>query len=156
MLCLVAQLYPTLWDPRDSPALQVDFLPPEPPGKPKNTDVGSLSLLQGIFPTQESKQGLLHCRRTLYQLSYQGSPNSGMPTNKCKSNGEITGNGTLLQCSCLENPRDGGAWLAAVYGVSQSQTRLKWLSSSSNDRIRKLSFVKQYNWLSKNHHCMLN
>ena len=41
------------------------------------------------------------------------------------------GNGNLLQCSCLENPRDGGAWWAAVYGVAQSQTRLKWLSSSS-------------------------
>ena len=37
-----------------------------------------------------------------------------------------------LQCSCLENPRDGGAWWAAVYGVTQSQTRLKRLSSSSN------------------------
>ena len=40
------------------------------------------------------------------------------------------GNGNLLQCSCLENPRDGGAWWAAVYGVAQSRTRLKWLSSS--------------------------
>ena len=37
-----------------------------------------------------------------------------------------------LQCSCLENPRDGGAWWAAVYGVAQSRTRLKWLSSSSS------------------------
>ena len=45
-------------------------------------------------------------------------------------NGE--GNGNPLQCSCLENPRDGGAWWAAVYGVAQSQTRLKWLSSSSS------------------------
>ena len=42
------------------------------------------------------------------------------------------GNGNPLQCSCLENPRDGGAWWAAVYGVSQSQTRLKQLSSSSS------------------------
>ena len=41
------------------------------------------------------------------------------------------GNGNPLQCSCLENPRDGGAWWAAVYGVAQSQTWLKWLSSSS-------------------------
>ena len=41
------------------------------------------------------------------------------------------GNGNPLQCSCLENPRDGGAWWAAVYGVTQSPTRLKWLSSSS-------------------------
>ena len=42
------------------------------------------------------------------------------------------GNGNPLQCSCLENPREKGAWWAAVYGVTQSQTRLKWLSSSSN------------------------
>ena len=35
------------------------------------------------------------------------------------------GNGIPLQCSCLENPRDGGAWWAAIYGVTQSQTRLK-------------------------------
>ena len=39
------------------------------------------------------------------------------------------GNGNPLQCSCLENPRDGGAWWAAVDGVAQSRTRLKWLSS---------------------------
>ena len=41
-------------------------------------------------------------------------------------------NGNPLQCSCLENPRDGGAWWAAIYGVTQSRTRLKWLSSSSS------------------------
>ena len=40
----------------------------------QNTGVGSLSLLQGIFPTQESNQGLLHCRQILYQLCYWGSP----------------------------------------------------------------------------------
>ena len=42
------------------------------------------------------------------------------------------GNGNPLQCSCLENPRDGGAWWAALYGVAQSRTRLTWLSSSSS------------------------
>ena len=42
------------------------------------------------------------------------------------------GNGNPLQCSCLENPRNGGAWWAAVYGVAQSRTRLKRLSSSSS------------------------
>ena len=57
-------------EPR-SPALQADSLPAEPQGKPKNIGVGSLSLLQQIFPTQESNQGLLHCRQILYQLSYQ-------------------------------------------------------------------------------------
>ena len=41
------------------------------------------------------------------------------------------GNGNPLQCSCLESPRDGGDWRAAVYGVAQSRTWLKWLSSSS-------------------------
>ena len=40
------------------------------------------------------------------------------------------GNGNPLQCSCLDNPRDGGAWWAAIYGVAQSRTRLKRLSSS--------------------------
>ena len=44
------------------------------------------------------------------------------------------GNGNPLQCSCLENPRDGGAWWAAVYGVAQSQTQLKRLSSSWSSR----------------------
>ena len=45
------------------------------------------------------------------------------------------GNGNPLQCSCLENPREGGAWWAAIYGVTQSQTQLKWLSSSSSSRL---------------------
>ena len=44
------------------------------------------------------------------------------------------GNGNPPQCSCLENPRDGGAWWAAVYEVAQSWTRLKWLSSSKGNR----------------------
>ena len=59
-----------------SPTLQMDSLPAEPQGKPRNTGKGSLSLLQGIFVTQESNQGLLHCRLIFffYQLSYQGSP----------------------------------------------------------------------------------
>ena len=46
-----------------------------------------------------------------------------------------------LQCSCLENPRDRGAWRAAVYGVAQSRTRLKWLSSSSS-----MGFSRQEYW----------
>ena len=45
------------------------------------------------------------------------------------------GNGNPLRCSCLENPRDGEAWCAAVYGVTQSRTRLKQLSSSSSKAI---------------------
>ena len=45
------------------------------------------------------------------------------------------GNGNPLQCSCLENPRNRGAWCAAIYGVAQSRTRLKRLSSSSSSRV---------------------
>ena len=45
------------------------------------------------------------------------------------------GNGNPLQCSCLENPRDGGAWWAAVCRVAQSRTRLKWLSSSGTNLV---------------------
>ena len=46
------------------------------------------------------------------------------------------GNGNPLQCFCLENPRDGGAWWAAVYGVPQCRTRLKRLSSSSSKGVK--------------------
>ena len=53
-----------------SPALQSDSLLSKPPGKLKNTRVGSLSLLQGIFPTQEPNRYVLHCRQILYQLKY--------------------------------------------------------------------------------------
>ena len=47
------------------------------------------------------------------------------------------GNGHPLQCSCLENPRGGGAWWAAVYGVAQSRTQLERLSSSSVERLQQ-------------------
>ena len=51
-----------------------EFLPSEPPEKPRNTGMSSLSLLQGIFPTHESNQGFLYYKWIFYQLSYQGSP----------------------------------------------------------------------------------
>ena len=54
--------------------MKADSLPAEPQGKPKNTGMGSLSLLQRIFLTQESNWGLLNCKRILQQLSYQRSP----------------------------------------------------------------------------------
>ena len=65
------------------------------------------------------------------------------------------GSGNPLQYSCLENPRDGGGWWAAVYGVAQSQTRLKRLSSSSiqQDRtecaIQKQTFPHMVHWFLK-------
>ena len=72
MLCLVTQSCPTLCDPMDCspPGFSVHG---DSPGK--NTWVGCHVLLQGIFPTQGSNSGLLHCRWILYCLSHQGSPN---------------------------------------------------------------------------------
>ena len=63
--------------PRSS-TLQADSLPSEPPGKPVNTGVGSLSLLQGFFPTQGSNPGLPHCRRILYQLNHREAQEIGV------------------------------------------------------------------------------
>ena len=61
------------------------------------------------------------------------------------------GNGNPLQCSCLENPRDGGAWWAAVYGVAQSQTRLKWLSSTIASPVsRTISTNAEFPSLNEN------
>ena len=71
-LCVsVTWLCPTLCDPMDCslPGSSIHGIL-----QAKNTRVGSHSLLQGIFPTQGLNPGLLHCRRILYQLSYQGSP----------------------------------------------------------------------------------
>ena len=61
-------------DPAQVSRIAGGSLPAEPPGKPKNTGVDSLSLLQGLFSTQKSNWGLLRCRRILYQLSYEESP----------------------------------------------------------------------------------
>ena len=119
-------------EPR-SPALQADSLPAEPPGKPKNTGVGTQSLLQRIFPTQELNCGLLRCRWILYQLSCQGRPavkNPPANAGEKRDLGSISGSGRSpggehsnpLQCSCLENPRERGAWWVTVHGVAKSRT----------------------------------
>ena len=72
-------MIPLMKSESESRSVMFNSLQPHGPYSPwnspgQNTGVGSLSLLQGIFPTQESNQGLLHCRQILYQLSYQGSP----------------------------------------------------------------------------------
>ena len=56
------------------------------------------------------------------------------------------GNGNPLQCFCLENPRDGRAWWAAVYGVAQSRTQLKRLSSSSNESVLRIRWPKYWSF----------
>ena len=66
------------------------------------------------------------------------------------------GNGNPLQCSCLENPRDGGAEWAAVYGVAQSRTRLKRLSSSSSRYCLSEQAQNLYNQSLKNNWLQVN
>ena len=84
-------------------------------------------------PTPVLLPGKSHGRRSLVGCSPWGCYKLGT-TERLHFHFSLScigeGNGNPLQCSCLENPRDGRAWWAAVYGVTQSQTRLKRLSSS--------------------------
>ena len=86
-------------------------------------------------PTPVLLPGKSHGRRSLVGCSPWGREESDM-TEQLPFHFSLScigeGNGNPLQCSCLENPREGGAWWAAVYGVAQSWTRLKQLSSSSS------------------------
>ena len=84
------------------------------------------------FPVVKTVKRLLAMRETwVRSLGREDSPGKG--------------NGNPLQYSCLENPKDRGAWWAAVYRVAQSQTRLKWLSSSS---MMENSLKNIYNWIT--------
>ena len=126
MPCLPPRNPPNPGTEPGSPALQANSLWSEPPGKFKNSGVGSLSLLQGIFPTQESSQGLLYCRLILYLLGYQGSPiiSTIIYFDAQLSHIWLVVDGTPLQYSCLKNPMDRGAWWAAVHGFTKSRTQL--------------------------------
>ena len=89
-----------------------------------------------VHPTPGLLPGKSHGRRSLVGCSPWGQEDSDT-TERLHFHFSLSciggGNGNPLQCSCLENPRDGGAWWAAVYGVAQSRTRLKRLSSSSSN-----------------------
>ena len=134
-----------------SPTLQADSLPTEPQRKPKNTGVGSLSLLQQIFPSQELNLGLLHCRWILYQLSDHRSPlcavMKGFPAGASgedppgsvvdiRATGSIPGPGRFpgegndnpLQYAYLKNPRDRGVWQTIVHSIAKSQTQMRRVS----------------------------
>ena len=92
-------------------------------------------------PTPVLLPGKSHGRRSLVGCSPWGRKESDVTEQhqfhfSFSCTGE--GNGNPLQCSCLENPRDGGAWWAAVHGVAQSRTRLKLLSSSSSSSMWNL------------------
>ena len=86
-------------------------------------------------PTPVLLPGKSHGWRSLVGCSPWGREDSDM-TERLHFHFSLScigeGNGNPLQCSCLESPRDGGAWWAVIYGVAQSRTRLKRLSSSSS------------------------
>ena len=99
---------------------------------PADEEVGFWSELPVFLP------GESHGQRSLVGCSPWGCEESDM-TERLHFHFSLScigeGNGNPLQCSCLENPRVGGAWWAAIYGVTQSRTRLKRLSSSSSNGV---------------------
>ena len=95
------------------------IIPWKSPGQ--NTRVGSLSLFQGIFPTQWSNPGLPNCRWILYQLSHKADI-IGLIPGLGKSPGIEHGN--PFQNSCLENPHGERALRAKIHGVTKNQTQL--------------------------------
>ena len=102
------------------------------------------------YPTPVLLPGKSHAWRSLVGCSPWGPWESDM-TERLYFHFSLScvgeGNGNPLQCSCLENPRDGGAWWAAIYGVAQSWTRLKWLSSSSSSRFTSGEALLLLFWL---------
>ena len=106
-VCLVAQSCPTLCDPMDCspPGSSVHG---DSPGR--KTGVGCCALLQGIFPTQESNWGLLHCRRILYQLSHQASP--------CSCGRKCICNWIIYNLS----PSDPNAYYTSMYAAAAAKS----------------------------------
>ena len=95
-------------------------------------------------PTPVLLPGKSHGQRSLVGCSPQGCQESDT-TERLHFHFSLAcigeGNGNPLQCSCLENPKDQGAWWAAIYGVALSRTRLKRCGSSNSILIRKFSKI---------------
>ena len=112
------------------PVLQADSLQSEPPGKPIYlfTYMQTYIWRRQWHPNPVLLPGKSHGWRCLVGCSPRGREESDT-TERLHSHSSLScigeGNGNPLQCSCLENSRDGRAWWAAIYGVAQSRTRLK-------------------------------
>ena len=130
--CLPGDLPNPGIEPR-SPTLQADSLPSVPPGKPKNTGMGNLSLLQGIFLSWELNQGLLHCRWILYQLSYQGIPSSAVPSCYLQVMRWIKDSFKLQRRS----------WCAFLNVRQETESRVSARNASSGPWVRSPRFCKQ-------------
>ena len=121
-----------------SPLLQADSLLSEPPGKTMNNGVSSLSLLQGIFPTQVSNQGLLHCRRILYHLSYHGSP----PASKDPLSSSFLAS-SFQYCSGFSSLQEEGSQSPQSSTVLQDTQALNLYSSSIIGRLLVIHACRQ-------------
>ena len=112
------------------------------------TEVAKIRVQGSQSPTPVLLPGKSHGRRSLEGCSPWGRTESDT-TKRLHFHFSLAcigeGNGNPLQCSCLDNPRDGGVWWAAVYGVAQSRTRLKWLSS------RDVGMCVVRHWRGGNH-----
>ena len=138
----VAQLCPTLCNPMDC-SLRHSSVHGDSPGR--NTEVGCHFLFQGSFPIQDQTRiSSVSCmgRQVLYWWATRKAPSvCGLDSfSLIFFFFEL-----FTLCSCLENPRDGGAWCAAVHGVAQSWTRLKRLSSRSSS-IADLQCCDSFSW----------
>ena len=146
--------------PRDQTQVSriaADSLPAEPPGKPKNTGVGSLPLLQGIFPTQELNQGLLHCRQILYQLSYQGSQwlSGKEATCRCRSAGEHRFDPWVGKIPWRRKWQPTPVFLP---GESHGQKSYSLWSRKESEMTERLVMHVQYTFMSTNlklNHCKM-
>ena len=117
-LSLLQGIFPTPGIKPRSPTLQADSLTAKPHGKAKNIGVGSVSLLQQIFPNQESNWGLLYRREILYHLRYQGSAAAAAAAAESRQS-----------CPTLCGPIDSSLQGSAVPGILQART-LEWVAIS--------------------------
>ena len=111
-----------------------------------------------MAPHSSTLAGKSHGQRSLVGCGPWGHEESDM-TERLPFHFSLScigeGNGNPLQCFCLENPRDGGAWWAAIYGVTQSRTRLKWLSSSSKKSVAIYSQERSHNEVANSKELLL-
>ena len=138
-------VWPHRWQPTRLPG------PWDSPGK--NTGVGNTYILStlGLLISKAEKAMAPHSSTVAWKIPWMDEPGrlQSMGSRRVGHNWVTSlslfafmhgeGNDNPLQCSCLENPRDRGAWWAAIYGVAQSRTRLKWLSSSSSMKSSNLN-----------------
>ena len=140
-----------------SPALQSGFLTTEPPVKSLVCTILIIPSIPEFIYTYVEKAMAPHSSTLAWKIPWMEEPGGLQSMGSLRVGHDWAtslsriekGNGSPLHCSCLENPRDGGAWWAAIYGVVQSQTQLKRLSSSSNSILETAWLLRDVTYSSK-------